>query len=103
MSTHNRSFSAAQELREADPAPPPFRDSQDPNYDDPLNKEAADVLRDNPSQFAANVRRSMAVRPIRSSLCAASSLEALDFTRVCVCAARQGGYVGQNYYSSTMA
>lgn len=45
----------------------------DPNYDDPLNKEAADVLRDNPSQFATNVRRSM-----------------------------QGGYVGQQYYPSSL-
>eukprot|EP00850_Spirogloea_muscicola_P020675 SM000223S07303 [mRNA] locus=s223:3629:5117:- [translate_table: standard] len=32
----------------------------DPNPDDPLNQEAAEVLRDNPRQFEANVRRSMA-------------------------------------------
>jgi ubiquitin-conjugating enzyme E2 M len=32
----------------------------DPNHDDPLNKEAAEVLRDNPRQFEANVRRSVA-------------------------------------------
>jgi len=31
----------------------------DPNPDDPLNKEAAAVLRDTPSQFESNVRRSM--------------------------------------------
>eukprot|EP00897_Mesotaenium_endlicherianum_P004836 jgi/Mesen1/4380/ME000222S03507 len=31
----------------------------DPNPDDPLNHEAAEVLRDNPRQFEANVRRSM--------------------------------------------
>ena len=32
----------------------------DPNHDDPLNKEAAEVLRDYPRQFEANVRRSVA-------------------------------------------
>eukprot|EP00270_Netrium_digitus_P020054 TRINITY_DN811_c0_g1_i1.p1 TRINITY_DN811_c0_g1~~TRINITY_DN811_c0_g1_i1.p1 ORF type:complete len:184 (-),score=19.13 TRINITY_DN811_c0_g1_i1:182-733(-) len=32
----------------------------DPNPDDPLNQEAAEVLRDNPRQFEQNVRRSMA-------------------------------------------
>lgn len=32
----------------------------DPNPDDPLNHEAAEVLRENPRQFEANVRRSMA-------------------------------------------
>ena len=32
----------------------------DPNPDDPLNKEAAEVLRDNPRQFEQNVRRSIA-------------------------------------------
>jgi len=31
----------------------------DPNPDDPLNKEAAEVLRTDPKQFAINVRRSM--------------------------------------------
>ncbi len=33
---------------------------QDPNPDDPLNHEAAEVLRDNPRQFDINVKRSMA-------------------------------------------
>jgi hypothetical protein len=32
----------------------------DPNPDDPLNHEAAEVLRDNPRQFDINVKRSMA-------------------------------------------
>eukprot|EP00249_Psilotum_nudum_P005030 c18521_g1_i1 orf=733-1284(-) len=32
----------------------------DPNPDDPLNQEAAEVLRNNPKQFESNVRRSMA-------------------------------------------
>ena len=32
----------------------------DPNPDDPLNKEAAEVLRDNPRLFEQNVRRSIA-------------------------------------------
>jgi hypothetical protein len=32
---------------------------QDPNPDDPLNHEAAEVLRDNPRQFDINVKRSM--------------------------------------------
>jgi len=32
---------------------------QDPNPDDPLNHEAAEVLRDNPRQFDLNVKRSM--------------------------------------------
>ncbi len=32
----------------------------DPNHEDPLNKEAAEVLRDNPRQFEAHVRRSVA-------------------------------------------
>lgn len=32
----------------------------DPNPDDPLNHDAAQVLRDNPRQFEQNVRRSMA-------------------------------------------
>lgn len=32
----------------------------DPNPDDPLNHEAAEVLRDNPRQFESNVRKSMA-------------------------------------------
>lgn len=34
--------------------------TQDPNPDDPLNHEAAQVLRDNPRQFESNVRKSMA-------------------------------------------
>ena len=33
---------------------------QDPNPDDPLNKEAAEVLKDSPKQFELNVKRSMA-------------------------------------------
>ncbi|KAH7423908.1 hypothetical protein KP509_12G080300 [Ceratopteris richardii] len=32
----------------------------DPNPDDPLNQEAADVLKDHPKQFEASVKRSMA-------------------------------------------
>eukprot|EP00243_Klebsormidium_subtile_P002748 TRINITY_DN15548_c0_g1_i1.p1 TRINITY_DN15548_c0_g1~~TRINITY_DN15548_c0_g1_i1.p1 ORF type:complete len:184 (-),score=21.74 TRINITY_DN15548_c0_g1_i1:174-725(-) len=32
----------------------------DPNHDDPLNHEAAEVLRDNPRQFESNVKRSLA-------------------------------------------
>lgn len=32
---------------------------QDPNPDDPLNKEAAEVLRNDPRQFEINVRRSV--------------------------------------------
>jgi hypothetical protein len=35
-------------------------DLPDPNPDDPLNHEAAEVLRDNPRQFDINVKRSMA-------------------------------------------
>mmetsp|Transcript_19545 Transcript_19545/g.41168 ORF Transcript_19545/g.41168 Transcript_19545/m.41168 type:complete len:186 (-) Transcript_19545:694-1251(-) len=31
----------------------------DPNPEDPLNKDAAQILRDDPRQFAANVKRSM--------------------------------------------
>eukprot|EP00245_Coleochaete_scutata_P000282 TRINITY_DN10354_c0_g1_i1.p1 TRINITY_DN10354_c0_g1~~TRINITY_DN10354_c0_g1_i1.p1 ORF type:complete len:185 (-),score=42.03 TRINITY_DN10354_c0_g1_i1:1115-1669(-) len=31
----------------------------DPNPDDPLNQEAAEVLRENPKQFEMNVRKSM--------------------------------------------
>lgn len=31
----------------------------DPNPDDPLNQEAAEILRDNPKQFESNVKRSM--------------------------------------------
>lgn len=42
---------------------------QQPNDEDPLNHEAAVVLRDNPKMFEANVKRAMA-----------------------------GGYVGQNYF-----
>lgn len=33
--------------------------AQDPNPDDPLNKEAAEVLRNDPRQFEMNVRRSV--------------------------------------------
>ena len=43
---------------------------QQPNYEDPLNHEAAAVLRDNPKMFESNVRRAMS-----------------------------GGYVGQTYFS----
>ncbi|KAM1047950.1 hypothetical protein ACFX13_027797 [Malus domestica] len=32
----------------------------EPNYEDPLNHDAAAVLRDNPKMFEANVRRAMA-------------------------------------------
>jgi len=32
---------------------------QDPNPDDPLNTEAAEVLRDNPKVFAKNVARAI--------------------------------------------
>ncbi|KAL5715156.1 CAAX prenyl protease [Ranunculus cassubicifolius] len=32
----------------------------DPNHEDPLNHEAAAVLKDNPKTFAANVKRAMA-------------------------------------------
>lgn len=42
---------------------------QQPNDEDPLNHEAAAVLRDNPKLFEANVKRAMA-----------------------------GGYVGQHYF-----
>ncbi|KAL2939741.1 NEDD8-conjugating enzyme Ubc12 [Bienertia sinuspersici] len=41
-----------------------------PNYEDPLNHDAAAVLRDNPKMFESNVRRAMS-----------------------------GGYVGQTYFS----
>jgi hypothetical protein len=34
--------------------------SQEPNYEDPLNHDAAAVLRDNPKLFESNVRRAMA-------------------------------------------
>jgi ubiquitin-conjugating enzyme E2 M len=33
---------------------------QQPNEEDPLNHEAAAVLRDNPQKFAKNVQRAMA-------------------------------------------
>ncbi|KAI3522021.1 hypothetical protein L1887_11499 [Cichorium endivia] len=42
----------------------------EPNHDDPLNREAAAVLRDNPKMFESNVRRAMA-----------------------------GGYVGQTFFT----
>lgn len=42
---------------------------QQPNDEDPLNHEAAAVLRDNPKMFETNVKRAMA-----------------------------GGYVGQHYF-----
>jgi hypothetical protein len=32
---------------------------QEPNYEDPLNHDAAAVLRDNPKMFESNVRRAM--------------------------------------------
>ncbi|KAL9267873.1 putative NEDD8-conjugating enzyme Ubc12-like [Drosera capensis] len=44
-----------------------------PNHEDPLNKEAAMVLRENPKMFESNVRRAMA-----------------------------GGYVGQTYFTRAM-
>ncbi|GJU96662.1 NEDD8-conjugating enzyme Ubc12-like protein [Tanacetum coccineum] len=43
----------------------------EPNHEDPLNREAAAVLRDNPKMFESNVRRAMA-----------------------------GGYVGQTFFTS---
>jgi len=46
---------------------------QEPNYEDPLNHDAAAVLRDNPKMFEANVRRAMA-----------------------------GGYVGQTFFTRCM-
>ncbi|WVZ23740.1 hypothetical protein V8G54_002284 [Vigna mungo] len=45
----------------------------EPNYEDPLNHEAAAVLRENPKLFESNVRRAMA-----------------------------GGYVGQTYFTRCM-
>ncbi|KAI4327554.1 hypothetical protein L6164_020001 [Bauhinia variegata] len=45
----------------------------EPNYEDPLNHDAAAVLRDNPKMFESNVRRAMA-----------------------------GGYVGQTYFPRCM-
>ncbi|MCI15841.1 NEDD8-conjugating enzyme Ubc12-like, partial [Trifolium medium] len=33
---------------------------QEPNYEDPLNHDAAAVLRENPKMFESNVRRAMA-------------------------------------------
>lgn len=33
--------------------------TQEPNHEDPLNHDAAAVLRDNPKQFEANVKRAM--------------------------------------------
>ena len=33
---------------------------QEPNHEDPLNPDAAAVLRDNPKLFESNVRRAMA-------------------------------------------
>jgi len=32
---------------------------QQPNHEDPLNHEAAEVLRDNPKEFESNVRMAM--------------------------------------------
>ena len=40
--------------------PSPRKIPQDPNADDPLNKEAAIVLQSNPKLFEANVKRAMA-------------------------------------------
>ena len=37
-----------------------FRFLQQPNHEDPLNHDAAAVLRDNPKMFESNVRRAMA-------------------------------------------
>ncbi|XP_059623718.1 NEDD8-conjugating enzyme Ubc12-like [Cornus florida] len=45
----------------------------EPNYEDPLNHEAAEVLRDNPKMFRSNVRTAMS-----------------------------GGYVGQTLFARTM-
>ncbi|GMH16245.1 hypothetical protein Nepgr_018086 [Nepenthes gracilis] len=45
-----------------------------PNYEDPLNHDAAAVLRDNPKMFESNVRRAMA-----------------------------GGYVGQTYFQRCLS
>lgn len=36
-----------------------FNCVQEPNYEDPLNHDAAAVLRDNPKMFESNVRRAM--------------------------------------------
>ncbi|KAK4584366.1 hypothetical protein RGQ29_022195 [Quercus rubra] len=47
--------------------------TKEPNYEDPLNHDAAAVLRDNPKMFEANVRRAMA-----------------------------GGYVGQTFFTRCM-
>ncbi|CAA3020702.1 NEDD8-conjugating enzyme Ubc12-like [Olea europaea subsp. europaea] len=44
--------------------------TKEPNHEDPLNRNAADVLRENPKMFESNVRRAMA-----------------------------GGYVGQTFFS----
>lgn len=33
---------------------------QEPNHEDPLNSEAAEVLRDNPKMFESNVKKAMA-------------------------------------------
>ena len=50
-----------------------FSFMQQPNYEDPLNHDAAAVLRDNPKLFESNVRRAMA-----------------------------GGYVGQTFFPRCM-
>lgn len=39
---------------------PAFLHLQQPNYEDPLNHEAADVLRDDPETFESNVKRAIA-------------------------------------------
>lgn len=46
---------------------------QEPNYEDPLNHDAAAVLRDNPKMFQSNVRKAM-----------------------------MGGYVGQTHFQRCM-
>jgi len=47
---------------------------QEPNHEDPLNQDAAAVLRDNPKLFESNVRKAMA-----------------------------GGYVGQAFFPHSIA
>ncbi|WRX16104.1 Ubiquitin-conjugating enzyme E2 - like 10 [Theobroma cacao] len=51
----------------------PHEAPKQPNYEDPLNHDAAAVLRDNPKLFESNVRRAMA-----------------------------GGYVGQTFFTRCM-
>lgn len=46
---------------------------KEPNCEDPLNHEAADMLRDQPNVFVANVRRAL-----------------------------EGGYIGDEYFEACM-